>query len=59
MSKAPLPPVSPAGISPKGPGPHQDHAGDHQAATAEAGKAAQDRILAEQDATRQGQKPDR
>ena len=48
MSKAHPPPVPPAGVSPKGPGPQQWQAGDAAAQAAEAGKAAQDRNLDEQ-----------
>ena len=67
MSKSHLPPVPPAGISPKGPGPHQDHAGDMSAQVAEANKSGHDRNLAEQgrqgnikqNTTHQGHQQDR
>jgi hypothetical protein len=48
MSKAHLPPVPPAGRSPKGPGPQTEHTGDLSAEAAEANKASRDRHLAEQ-----------
>jgi len=48
MSKAHLPPVPPAGRSPKGPGPQDEHTGDLSAERAEANKAAKDRHLGEQ-----------
>ncbi|MEN0076127.1 MAG: hypothetical protein AAGC69_17205 [Paracraurococcus sp.] len=48
MSKAHPPPVPPAGISPKGPGPQQAPAEDRAAETAEARRAAKDRNLDEQ-----------
>ena len=48
MANAHLPPVPPAGISPKGPGPHQDHAGDMSGQVEEANKSGRDRNLAEQ-----------
>jgi hypothetical protein len=48
MSKAHLPPVPPAGRSPKGPGPQTEHQGDLSAEVAEANKSARDRNLGEQ-----------
>lgn len=67
MSKSHLPPVPPAGISPKGPGPHQDHAGDMQAEAAEANISGRDRNLDQQgrqgnikqNTTHQGHQQDR
>lgn len=48
MSKAHLPPVPPAGRSPKGPGPQTEQPSDLSGGVAEANKSGRDRHLGEQ-----------